>query len=164
MATFTLPPRHTWIDHTNVIDTDQATLYALLSDIDHWPDWTPGLTAIRRWGGKKGFAGPGSRFLIAMEAPVIKRLTLPCVMYRNGIDRIEWGGGALGNTIRHYMALTPMGPGQTRLRHVECATGLLALAGWPAAGFAHRHDLRWSRTIEARFASAGGEAAPRRAA
>ncbi|MFT3857491.1 MAG: hypothetical protein QM742_08345 [Aquabacterium sp.] len=154
---FTLPPRHIWIDHTNVIETDRDTLYALLCDIDRWPQWTPGLKAIWRFGGRdKGLATPGTFFMMSIEVPVLKRLFLPCVMYRNGVDRIEWGGGAMGSTIRHYMELTPAGPGRTRLRHVEGATGLLALAGWPAAGFAHMHDLRWSKAIEARFA--GGPA------
>lgn len=146
---FTLPPMQTWIDHTSVIQTDIDTLYALLSDIDQWPAWTPGLRSIKRF--KRGFAAPGSFFLMTLDAPIIKRLILPTVVYRNDRDRIEWGGGALGSTIRHFMELTALDRKTTRLRHVEYSTGLLCIGAFPAAGFARMHDLRWSRTIEERF-------------
>jgi hypothetical protein len=146
---FALPPRQTWIDHTSDISTDVDTLYALLSDIDRWPAWTPGLRFIKRFG--KGFAKPGTFFLMTLDAPIVKRLVLPNVVYRNDRERIEWGGGALGSMIRHSMELTALDSRTTRLRHLEYSTGLLAIAAWPAANFAHQHDLRWSQAIEARF-------------
>ncbi len=146
---FTLPPRQTWIDHTSVIQTDIDTLYALLSDIDAWPDWTPGLRAISRF--KKGPMTPGACFLMTLEAPWVKRLFLPNVVYQNDRHRIEWGGGLWGSTIRHVMELTAMDARTTSLRHVEYATGVLCMLAWPAANFAYRHDLRWSQAIEARF-------------
>jgi hypothetical protein len=159
MNPFTLPPRDTWIDRTSEVETDRDTLYALLSDIDLWPEWTPGLKSIVRVKQRQGKAEPGALFVMNIEAPLIRRLILPCVMYQNTPDRIEWGGGVLGSTIRHYMELTPLGPGRTRLRHVECASGLLAVFGRPARGFAHMHDARWSQTIEDRFAQADTAAA-----
>lgn len=146
---FLLPPRKTWIDRTSVIQTNIDTLYALLSDIDNWPNWTPGLCSIKRV--KKGVAQPGSFFLMTLEAPVIKRLVLPNVVFQNDKHRIEWGGGALGSSIRHSMSLTAIDANTTQLRHLEYATGLLAILSWPAAGFAHRHDLRWSQAIEDKF-------------
>jgi uncharacterized membrane protein len=146
---FALPPKQTWIDHTSVIQTDIDTLYALLADIDNWPTWTPGLRSIKRF--KKGFAKPGSFFLMTLDAPIIKRLVLPNVVYQNERHRIEWGGGALGSSIRHFMALTALDDHTTRLRHVEYSTGLLCIAACPAASFARMHDMRWSQAIEARF-------------
>jgi hypothetical protein len=146
---FTLPPRQTWIDDTCDVQTDIDTLYALLSDIDNWPSWTPGLRSI--WRPKKGFAARGAFFLMTLEAPIVKRLVLPNVVYQNERHRIEWGGGALGSTIRHFMELTALDSQTTRLRHVEYSTGLLAILAWPAANFAHHHDMRWSRAIEAKF-------------
>lgn len=151
---FTLPPRQTWIDHTSVIQTDIDTLYTLLSDIDNWPSWTPGLRSIKRF--SRGFAAPGSFFLMTLDAPIIQRLVLPTVMYCNDRHRIEWGGGALGSAIRHFMELTALDGRTTRLRHVEYSTGLLCIGAFPAANFARKHDLRWSRTIEERFNQAGG--------
>ncbi|MEY4763591.1 MAG: Polyketide cyclase / dehydrase and lipid transport [Pseudomonadota bacterium] len=157
---FTLPPRQTWIDHTSDLPADLDTVYALLSDIDRWPQWTPGLRSIRRPG--RGLAQPGSFFLMTLEAPIVRRLVLPNVVYRNDRQCIEWGGGLLGSVIRHSLTLTPLNEHTTRVRHLEYATGLLCLAAWPAAGFAHMHDLRWSRAIEAHFAAAA--AAPGRPA
>ncbi len=166
MPIFTLLPRHTWIDHSTEVDTGRPALYTLLRDIDHWPDWTPGLKAIRRLGRAHGLARPGDWFLMTLDAPLLRYLPLPCVMVRNDPDCIEWGAGLLGSRIRHRFELSPLGPHRTRLRHVECASGLLALAAWPAAGFARMHDLRWSRAIEARFATAPrqGKEGPLRAA
>jgi len=88
---------------------------------------------------------------MTLEAPAIKRLVLPNVMYQNDRQRIEWGGGFLGSSIRHSMTLTAIDANTTELHHLEYATGLLAILTWPAAGFAHRHDLRWSHAIEAKF-------------
>lgn len=146
---FALPPKKVWIDRTSVIQTDMDSLYALISDIDNWPTWTPGLCAIKRRG--HGFAHAGSHFLMVLEAPLIKRLLLPTVMYQNDKHRMEWGGGALGSHIRHAMVLKALDANTTQLRHIEYATGLLAILTWPAANFAHRHDLRWSQAIEAKF-------------
>ncbi len=147
---FTLPPKDIWIDYTSVVNTDSATLYQLLADIQGWPQWTPGLFTI--WRGSKAFPRQGSFFLIVMEAPIIGRLILPSVVYQNDPHRIEWGGGFLGSIIRHSLEITTIDEHTTQLRHVEYATGLLALLARPAAGFAHFHDMRWSKAIEARFA------------
>ncbi|HEX5361573.1 MAG TPA: hypothetical protein VFW49_10865 [Fluviicoccus sp.] len=146
---FTLPPRDTWIDRTSDIRTDLDTLYALLSDLDRWPEWTPGLRAIVRRG--KGVAAPGDAFLMVLDAPVIRALPLPCTVYRNEPNYLEWGGGALGSVIRHSLELTAIDANTTRLRHVEYATGLLAVLTRPVARLARGHDMRWSDAIEARF-------------
>lgn len=146
---FTLPPRRTWIDLALEVETDADTLYLLLSDIRRWPDWTPGLRAIK--GLRAGPVVLGSRFVMVMAGPG-PGLPLPCVVYENSPRRLEWGGGGLGSCIRHSMELEPLGPGRTRLRHREYATGLLAVLTWPVAGLAEAHDRRWSEAIAARFA------------
>lgn len=147
---FTLPPRDTWIDLETEVATDAATLYALLADIDGWPAWTPGLRAIRRRG--QGPFVPGTRFVMVLAAPVIGGLPLPCELYENTPQRLEWGGGIPGSVIRHSLEITPAGPGRARLRHVEYATGLLALLTRPVARHTRAYDLRWSDAIAARFA------------
>ena len=147
---FTLPPRRTWIDQEIDVDTDADTLYLLLSDIGRWAEWTPGLRAIKRLG--RGPVAPGTRFVMVMEGPG-PGLPLPCVVYHNTPRHLEWGGGGLGSCIRHRMELTPLGPERTRLRHVEYATGLLAVITWPFARLATAHDERWSSAIAARFAA-----------
>lgn len=146
---FTLPPKLTWIDQTCEVQTDADTLYALLSDVDNWPQWTPGLRSIKRW--TKGFAKPGTFFLMTIDAPLIQVMALPCMVFQNESHRIEWGGGLLGSRIVHFMELTPLSSQTTRLRHVEYATGLLAILARPATNFVHQHDLRWSHAIQAKF-------------
>lgn len=141
--------RRTWIDHTCEVNVSAETLYALLSDVDGWPNWTPGILAIKRRG--EGFIAPGSRFTMHLRHPKLGVLKLPNVMYDNQPLRIEWGGGGFGSVIRHFMELTPIDANHTRLRHVEYATGLLALFTLPFEKFAYDHDLHWSDTIRARF-------------
>jgi hypothetical protein len=149
-ALFTAPPKHIWIDYTCDVQTDIDTLYALLSDIDKWPQWTPGLRSIRRWR-SRGIAKAGTVFLMSMDAPLIKAIAMPSMVVQNERHRIEWGGGMLGSRIVHFMELTSLSSQTTRLRHVEYATGLLAIFARPAANFVHQHDLRWSHAIQARF-------------
>lgn len=151
---FTLPPRDTWIDRTSEIPTDIDTLYALLSDLDRWPEWTPGLRAILRR--RKGAMTPGDAFLMVLEAKGIGGLPLPCTVYRNERNHLEWGGGALGSVIRHSLELTAIDDRTTRLRHVEYATGLLVVLTRPVARLARGHDMRWSDAIEARFRRPSG--------
>ncbi|HEX4870410.1 MAG TPA: SRPBCC family protein [Moraxellaceae bacterium] len=146
---FTLPPRDTWIDHEVEVAADAATLYLLLSDLDNWPAWTPGLRAIRRW--RRGPMRPGQRFVMVLDGPG-PGLPLPCTVYRSEPLHLEWGGGALGSVIRHSLTLKPLDAGRTLLRHREYATGLLALATRPVARLARAHDERWSAAIVARFA------------
>jgi hypothetical protein len=141
--------RRTWIDHTCEVQTDAGTLHALLSDIDGWPSWTPGLHEIRRK--SPGVARPGDRFRMVLTMPPLKKRTLPAEMYVNEPGRIEWGGGAGGAVIRHSFELTPLGPGRTQLRHVEYATSFLALFALPFERAIYRHDKGWSDAIVARF-------------
>lgn len=149
-APFTLPPRDTWIDLETEVATDADTLYALLADIDGWPAWTPGLRAIRRRGSAP--LRPGSRFVMVLEVPVIGGLPLPCELYEATPRRLEWGGGLPGSVIRHSLEITPVDAGRCRLRHVEYATGLLALLTRPVARHTRAYDERWSAAIAARFA------------
>ena len=61
--------------------------------------------------------------------------------------------GALGSSVRHSMELTALDEGRCQLRHLEYATGLLAILALPAERAAHRHDKLWSDAIVARFAT-----------
>jgi hypothetical protein len=140
-----------WIDLTLEIDTNPDALFALLSDLDGWQGWTPGLVAI--WRNKKKEVAVGTHFAMVLAFPVLRRIVLPCQVYVWRPDRLEWGGGFLGARVRHRFELERLPDGRTRLRHVEYATGLLALLFRPFEAFAHRHDRTWSETIQTRFAA-----------
>jgi hypothetical protein len=137
-----------WADVRCEVAVDRDTLYALLSDIDAWPQWTPGLIAIRRR--TSGFAGPGTRFQMVIDHPKFGELKTPNQVYVNEPGCIEWGGGALGAKIRHRFELEPAGPSRTRLRNYEYATNGLALL--PFGDFALAHNTRWCEVICERFA------------
>jgi hypothetical protein len=138
----------TWIDDSFEVEAGADTLYALLSDIDGWPSWTPGLTAIKR---KPGAAlTPGGGFTMVL-APGLR---LPCKLYTREPGRIEWGGDLLGSVIRHRFELTALSPTRTRVKHVEYATNLLAVLTLPAEKGIYAHDKRWSKAIQKRFAQA----------
>jgi|GEM_PF-249385 len=139
-----------WIDYTVEVDASEAELGALLSDIDAWPRWTPGLKAIKRK--PSGEFPVGTRFTMVLEMKGLPGLPLPCQLFVKEPRRIEWGGGGLGSIIRHRFELTPLGASRTSLRHVEYATNLLALVTLPAEKAIHGHDRRWSNAIRARFA------------
>jgi hypothetical protein len=136
-----------WIDETVDVATDADTLYALIKDFDAWPEWTPGLKALKR--DRKEPLRVGSKFVL-----VIGRLSLPCQVYAYGPSRLEWGGALLSSAIRHSFELTPVSATHCRLRHLEYATGVLALLALPMEKSLRAYDHRWTKAIAARFASA----------
>jgi len=136
-----------WADVRCEVATDRDTLYALLSDIDGWPSWTPGILGIERR--TPGFAAPGTGFRMVLKHPTFGTMRTGNHMYINGLDCMEWGGGALGAKIRHSFHLEPLGPQRTALRNYEYATNGLALM--PFGAFALAHNTRWNEVICARF-------------
>jgi len=146
--------RRDWIDLSVDVEASPHELFALLSDLDGWQAWTPGLLAI--WRNTRKPVAVGSRFAMVLAFPVLQRVVLPCQVYAWRADCLEWGGGPTWSGVRHRFELTPLSDGRTRLRHVEYATGLLGLLFRPFEAFAHRHDRTWSETIHARFAGARG--------
>lgn len=142
--------RRTWIDHTSELSADADTVFALLSDIDNWPSWTPGLNAIKR---KRTPLAQGAAFTMVLKMPGAPTTPLPCKVLKLQPHYIEWGGGFPGSMIQHRFEVTPLSAQRCKVRHVEFATGLLALVTLPIEKLAYKHDLAWSRAIEKRFAS-----------
>ncbi|HEX5658625.1 MAG TPA: SRPBCC family protein [Polyangiales bacterium] len=143
--------RRTWIDHTSDVPASIADVAALLHDIDGWPSWTPGLTEIRR--NKKKPPAPGSKFTMMVKpASFHPPLPVPCMLTKLEPNYIEWGGGALGSIIRHSFELTQVSPDLTRVRQLEFATNVLAVATLIAEPGIYKHDLRWQNALGAHFA------------
>lgn len=138
----------TWIDETVTVSTSAEQLYSLLSDVDGWPHWTRGLKAIKRR--DRSAVQVGTRFTMVIDPGI----PLACKMFVYQPDRLEWGGGVGASIVRHSFEITPLDSQSCRLRHMEYATGVLAVLAMPLERAIHAYDQRWTETILARFTSA----------
>ncbi|MEH3053950.1 MAG: SRPBCC family protein [Patulibacter minatonensis] len=141
--------RRTWVNDRITVDAPAGEVWAVLADIDAWPDWTPGLRAVRR---RSGELVPGrTRFTMHIELGPLPVFPTPCVLYaRDEADgRIEWGGGAPGTAIRHSFHVRALESGGAEIVHHEEATNALALLLWPLERLIREHDARWSAAIDA---------------
>jgi hypothetical protein len=143
--------RRTWIDHTNDVPASLADVSKLLSDIDGWPSWTPGLTEVRR-SKRNGGPKPGNKFTMLIKpASFHPPLPIPCVLFKLDPNYLEWGGGIGSSKVRHSFELTELGPKRTRVRQVEFATNVLAVIARIAEPGIYKHDLRWQNALQAYF-------------
>lgn len=140
--------KRTWIDETVTVNASAAQLYELLKDVDGWPSWSPGLRAIKRRD-RAPFA-VGTRFTMVLEPG----LPLPCQMHSYEPALLLWGGGIGPSIVRHSLEITPIDDRSCQLRHLEYATGLLALLTMPVERAIYGYDHRWTKAIVARFAGA----------
>jgi hypothetical protein len=143
--------RRTWIDHTVDVAASPGEVYALLSNIDGWPSWTPGLTRLKRKG-----AGPwqaGQKFTMYIRAGSLPPVPVPCETYEVGPERIVWGGGVPGSVIRHSFEIKPLGAGASRVRQLEFATNLLAVLTLVVEPFIYQHDLHMQNALRDKFAT-----------
>lgn len=139
-----------WIDHTSELRVGAEELHALLSDIDGWPSWTPGLRAILRWNQAKEVR-VGSFFCMLLKLKGAPPAPVPCSVFTLTPNVIEWGGGIGSSVIRHRFEIVSKGSGKSQLRQLEYATGLLALITRPIEKLAGNHDLAWSLAVERKF-------------
>jgi hypothetical protein len=137
--------KRTWIDETVTVRTSADQLYALLKDIDAWPSWCRGLEAIKRR--DTAPVQVGTRFIMVLK-PGIR---LPSQVYTYQPDHLVWGGGAPGLVVRHSFEITAIDNASSRLRHLEYATGPIALFAIPLERLIYAYDHRWTKTIVARF-------------
>ena len=138
-----------WIDETFEVEASREDVFARMAELDQWPRWVPKLVAV--WRSKGAPAQIGTLLFMVIAFPVLQRIILPCTIRRWGLDALEWGGGLAWSGVRHRFELTQVGPGRTRVRHVEYATGLLGLFFRPFEGFAFGFDHGWSEAIRATF-------------
>jgi hypothetical protein len=141
--------RRVWIDHTSELATSAESVHALLLDIDNWPQWTPGLNAIRR--NKQQAFAPGCKFAMIVQPKGAPPTYVPCVVTSVTPGLIEWGGGIGRSVVRHRFEIEALGPSRCRVRQLEFATGILAVLARPIERFVYAHDLAWSKALEQRF-------------
>jgi len=144
--------RRTWIDHTVEVEAGIGDVHALLTDIDGWPAWTPGLTRISRKA--QGPWKAGQKFTMHIKpASFHPPLPVPCETFEVSAKRLVWGGGIPGSQIRHSFDLSELGPKRTRVHQLEYATNLLAIVTRIAEPGIYKHDLRWQNALRDKFAS-----------
>lgn len=148
----TQPEQRVWFDHTSELAADVGTVEALLTDVDGWPRWTPGLMSIRR--SDRAPLTVGSGFMMMLKPAGAPPAALPCKVTRLEPGVIEWGGGFAGGQIRHRFEYEAIDAQHCRVRHLEYATGWLERVARPIEGIASRHDRLWSDALEARFGAA----------
>lgn len=152
--------RRTWIDHSSDIPASLRDIHELLADIDRWPSWVPGLTAIHRT--ERGRPAVGDRFTMLLKpAKWHPPLPIPCRLLRLEPTLIEWGGGLPGSEVRHSFALTELGPKKTRVRQIEYATNLFAVLARIAEPGIYKHDLRMQNALGEYVVGIAGEPEPR---
>ena len=139
-----------WVDESVELAASPMEIHALLSDLDRWPTWVPGLRALRRVGRKP--LRVDSRFGMLLSMRPLPTFWVPCQLYALRPDFIEWGGRGPWAAIRHRFELTPLPSGKTRVRHVEYSTNWLAFILIPFEGVFRRHDERWTKALSAQFA------------
>ena len=138
--------KRTWIDETVTINSSAEQLHALLKDFDAWPSWTRGLRAIKRR--DQSPLQLGTRFTMVLDPGI----PLGCKIFAYDASRLEWGGGVGSSVVRHSFEIRPLTAETCELRHLEYATGVLALLAIPIERGIYAYDHRWTNTIVARFA------------
>lgn len=145
--------RRTWIDHTSEVAASAAQIMALLSDLDRWPSWTPGLVEMQRKLGEP--VRVGTKFTMRVKpAPFHPPLPVRCQISRLDPTVIEWGGNVLGSEARHRFELSALSPTRTRVHQIEYATGLLARIARIAEPGILKFNLRWQDALAQKLTAA----------
>ncbi len=105
------------------IDAPPAIVWALLTDIDHWPDWQPGIDKASIVGPAHGEAAPGVRFDWSTGSVTIHSRIAALVPRQ----RLAWTGRMLLFRAVHCWRLTALPHGGTLVATDE------SLSGWPVA-------------------------------
>lgn len=132
------------LERTFEVAVDRATAWALLSEVEHWPEWAPHIKRATIDGGMLGPkstgtfsfrpAGSGSFEMTSWEPPV----------------RWTWSGKALGLPINYHHAFEELADGRSRLVWtVELAGASLGLRSSLFTRIYSRNiDRAWPRFVE----------------
>jgi hypothetical protein len=105
------------------IDATPATVWAILTDLDHYAEWNPFITSA------KGTVAVGEKLVNRIEAPGGKAITFkPTVTVVESASTFEWLGrlvlpGVVDGRHRFELEATPTGG--THLVHTEDFNGVL---------------------------------------
>jgi hypothetical protein len=141
--------------HTGIaIERPAAAVWAILADIDRWPEWNPFAKA-------RGRLAVGERLEVEIRPPGQKPMTFrPTVVKLDPGVELRWLGhlgipGLFDG--EHGFRLEPAGAESCRLAHFETFTGLLAAPILWLAGDATRRGFEsMNQALKARAEAAQG--------
>lgn len=124
-----------------VVDAPPQTVWAVLDDIERYPEWNPALPALR------GRTTVGQRVVGTLRQPnVPEREVTPTIIRIVGARELRWLSQAPGGVFsaEHIFILEPTEDGGTRVRHNEIFDGPMADERWQSIDTNLRtayHDL-----------------------
>jgi len=117
------------VEVTEEIEATPEQVWAVLSDVPHWPDWTPTMTSVRRLDD-----GPfGVDSAAEIRQPKLPRNVWRVTRYEPG-RRFEWATAGPGLVTRGDHLVEPLAGGRSRLTLVLESTGALSGLVWLLLG------------------------------
>lgn len=135
------------------IDAPTAAVYAVLADLETYPDWNPYHQKV------EGEFVEGADLMVLVKRPDGKEVKVPPHMLRIEENReITWGGGIKGIFYgEHRFLLTPLGPNRTLLEHDEDFSGIaVGFADLPPSVLAEGYQMM-NRALKERIENTGIE-------
>jgi uncharacterized protein YndB with AHSA1/START domain len=117
------------------IDAAPDAVWAVLADVERWPEWTPSMTLVRRL--EDGPFGVGSR--VRVRQPRLPQAVYTITEYEPG-QTFSWAARSSGVTTVGGHHVVPHEDGHATVRLTLDQTGVLApLVGLFAARLARRY-------------------------
>jgi len=114
---------------TEEIDAAPEQVWAVLADVERWPDWTPTMTSVRRLD-----EGPlGSASSAEIRQPKLPKTVWRVTRFEPG-RRFEWAAGGPGMTTRGDHVVEPLDGGRSRVTLEIATVGALAGVMWLLLG------------------------------
>jgi len=137
-----------FIDYTTEIEAPCDEVFAFFTDIERWPSWASGIKHASR-------IVPGTEWGVGFKIEFAPRfLPVPIrtkvLTYTKG-RVIEWGLRTPIASLVHRFDFEPLGKGRCRVRHTECAQGLLAITARPMKKRIGEFDMRLAEDLKAAF-------------
>lgn len=129
-----------WYETEVDIDAAPEKVWAVLTDVEHWPEWTPSMTLVQRL--EDGPFGVGST--VRVRQPRLPQTVYTITEYEPG-QTFNWAAKSPGLTAAGGHHVAPRDDGRTTVRLTFDQTGVLA----PLIGLLTARLTRRYVTLEA---------------
>lgn len=114
-----------FIEETRQINATPDQVWAVLADVERWPQWTTSMTTVTPLG--DGPFGAGSKAKV--KQPRLRATTMTVTSFEPG-KAFTWETGAFGGKVIAIHEIAPDADGGTRIRlALQTKGGLTALMG-----------------------------------